>query len=103
MATPTAPPGTSSRWTGRNASAGFFPTGTAAAATSPWTTSGRGSSVSDLEASREVCFQVLDRLEAHRHPDQPIADASGRARLGLEAPVRGGGGMRDGALHVAEV
>src|SRR6187551_2410090 len=56
-----------------------------------------------LESAVQVGADVFGILEAHAEADQPLDDARGVA-LGRGYPsVRGGCGMADGGLHVAEV
>src|SRR5215471_21350504 len=56
---------------------------------------------------REACHEVLDdvvgMLEAGREAQESVADAELGARLRGQALMRGGGGMRDQALGVAQI
>src|SRR6266571_342915 len=52
---------------------------------------------------REIVLQIPHRLEPDRDAHQTFRDPGARAGFGAYPPVRGGGGMRDGGLGVAQV
>ena len=55
------------------------------------------------QCSVDIGFQVLNRLEANRKPQQAVNDPEFRALCRLQAEVSCGGRMGDQALHIAEI
>src|SRR5262245_59500479 len=50
-----------------------------------------------------ISGKIAPGLQANRQAQHAVGDAKLRARLGLQALVGGGGGMRDKALGVAQI
>ena len=56
-----------------------------------------------LQRRLQILDQIVAVFEPDREPDKALADAEFGARFGRQPLMRGGGGMGDEALGVAEI